>query len=152
MKKIIVIFIVFSTLLLSACGNQLDEKAGTFGNFDLTPADPSDVHYFIYDFATNHDPYSIYPNSEYHYYYCADSLYGGGCTLEAGFEPHTKKLSSFSGKPVMLYNGHYYHVAKFECVVCGSIAAGSEYVLCSDNSKTCAGKCANVTHYREVTP
>ena len=95
MKKIIVIFIVFSTLLLSACGNQLDEKAGVFGNFDLTPADPSDVHYFIYDFATNHDPYSIYPNSEYHYYYCADSLYGGGCTLEAGFEPHTKNFRLF---------------------------------------------------------
>lgn len=149
MRKIILVWMLLPALLLSACGSRLGEKPGVFGESGLATALPPDEHIFFYDFATNHDIYSIYSNREYHYYYCVDSLYGGGCPLKGDFEAHTKRFSDFNGKPVLLYNGRYYHIANFVCTVCGS-TAGSEYVLCSDSSETCTGECANATHYREL--
>lgn len=152
MKRITGLLIVIS-LLLTSCSYSLGEVEGAFNNPNYeVPVEQICNHSFLYDMPTNYDSYGIYPNAEYHYVQCTNHLYGGTCDFEPTFDKHTRKFSGFEDRPVVMYNGHYYHIAKFSCTVCGSVFAGTEYVLCSNDSSECKCDCANALEYWEEEP
>lgn len=151
MRKTILILLSIICLSLSSCGYSLDENKGVFWDVNHTTGVDSECeHHMVYDYATNHDPYGIYGNGEYHYVRCSYGLYGSNCDFEPTYERHTRVFSGLAPYLVLQYNGKYYHVANFRCSECGSYSSGTEYVLCTDNSKTCKGDCEGALEYIEV--
>lgn len=148
-QKIVLLLTVAVLLSVSSCAHSLEETEGAFPH-DVNMSDViSDIsHIITYDYPTNYDLYQRYANAEYHYAQCVDAVYGL-CNLPPKYEKHTKQFREYQGAPKVMYNGHYYHTALFSCTVCGSISAGSEYVLCSLNSSKCDGNCENAVRFAE---
>ena len=150
-QKIICTAILFAALfILGGCRAALGEAPGAFGNYG-TPTPGSCPHSERYDRATPHDPYGRYPNAKYHYVYCENAGFDGGCDFSPHFEAHKQVFSEFYGDPQKLYNGYFYHTARYICAVFGD-SAGSDYILCSDNSGKCRGNCENAVRHAGGIP
>jgi len=153
MKRILCLVLVLCTAVLFSCAS-LGEKEGVFDSLSGIESLSCGHHILQYSPAANYDLYDAYPRHEYHHVQCISVLNGIPCEFGERFERHTRTFFGLSEKTKLLYNGAYYHVAKWVCHLCAvspdlPSSAGTEYVFCSSQDPNCDGSCESAKKYSE---